>query len=402
LTLDSACEFLFGESVDSQLTEAGGHPTATNKAHDETAFSRNFDSAQMHMARRFRLSDNYWLYHSQQHKQNNKTVHEFVDYYVRLALSKGTQPKDTEPADEGQKEQYIFLEALAQQTRDPLELRAQLLNILLAGRDTTAPLLSWLFHLLLRHPATFASLRHTIITTFGPYDPDGPPSTDNDRITFTSLKTCQPLQNVLRETLRLWTVVPVNGRRATRATTLPTGGGPQGRDPVYLRAGQQVDYSVHVMHRREDLWGPDADAFRPERFAGRKGNPGWEYLPLNGGPRVCIGRQFALTEAAYVVVRLLQRFDGIWARPEELVGKVRCGYTITNAPGRPVALRLREARGGRIGIAGLVMSVDLRVFGIGCVVLCCYLSSLYGSKSTSSIPCANSIRTCLVSVNAVC
>lgn len=63
------------------------------------------------------------------------------------------------------------------------------------------------------------------------------------------------------------------------------------------------------MHRRKDLWGEDADEFRPERWA--KHRPGWEYLPFSGGPRVCIGQQFALTEIGYVMVRMLQRVDEV-------------------------------------------------------------------------------------------
>jgi cytochrome P450 len=78
---------------------------------------------------------------------------------------------------------------------------------------------------------------------------------------------------------------------------------------VYVKKGMQVDYSVYVMQRRKDLWGEDADEFRPDRWDGRKS--GWEYLPFNGGPRICIGQQFALTEAGYVIVRLAQRFERI-------------------------------------------------------------------------------------------
>jgi len=43
------------------------------------------------------------------------------------------------------------------------------------------------------------------------------------------------------------------------------------------------------MHRRRDIWGQDAAKFRPERWDGRR--PGWEYLPFNGGPRICIGQR---------------------------------------------------------------------------------------------------------------
>ena len=73
-------------------------------------------------------------------------------------------------------------------------------------------------------------------------------------------------------------------------TTLPVGGGPGGKDPIFVRKGQQVDYSVHVMHRLKHLWGEDADDFKPDRWVGRK--PGWEYLPFNGGPRICLGREY--------------------------------------------------------------------------------------------------------------
>jgi cytochrome P450 len=66
------------------------------------------------------------------------------------------------------------------------------------------------------------------------------------------------------------------------------------------------------MHRRKDIYGPDALEFRPERWAPEEGlRPGWGYLPFNGGPRICVGQQFALTEASYTIVRLLQEFKGV-------------------------------------------------------------------------------------------
>jgi len=95
---------------------------------------------------------------------------------------------------------------------------------------------------------------------------------------------------------------------------------------------------VHVMHRRRDLWGEDADDFKPERWDGRR--PGWEYLPFNGGPRICIGQQFALTEAGYVVVRLLQRFE---AMDGEVPARYMHGVTLTSCPADGVTVRLKEA-----------------------------------------------------------
>lgn len=327
LTIDTATEFLFGDSVQSQIAEA--NPTSSQ---DERSFSVNFDRAQFHMAKKFRLVDMHWLYSPQEYKTNQTVINDFVKHYVDLALEKGLSPKAT--SDE-KKDHYIFLEALAQQTRDPIELRAQLLNILLAGRDTTSSLLSWTFHQLLRNPAVFAKLRSTILENFGTYS-------DPQNLTFASLKSCQYLQYTLNETLRLWSVVPGNGRRTNKPTTLPRGGGPDGLSPVFLPASTQVDYSIHVMHRRKDLWGEDAEEFKPERFVGRR--PGWEFLPFNGGPRICIGQQFALTEASYVLVRLLQRFDKIEAKPGSLEGPVRSNLTLTSCPADLVTLRLHEAK----------------------------------------------------------
>lgn len=331
LTIDSACEFLFGESAGSQLSDAG---LLAADEKNTVNFPLHFDRALLHLAKRFRFGDLYWLHNPKEFKDDNKAVNKFISYYVDLALKKSPAEKKAEEGRHG-RERYVFLEALAEQTRDPAQLRAQLLNILLAGRDTTASLLSWLFHQLLRNPEVFKKLRATIIDNFGTYD-------DPQDITFVTLKGCQYLQYCLNETLRLWTVVPGNGRRTNKATTLPRGGGPDGNSPIYLKANTDVNYSVHVMMRRKDLWGEDAEEFKPDRWIGRR--PGWEFLPFNGGPRICIGQQFAITEASYVTVRLLQKFDKIETDPDELEGPVRSNLNLTNCPARVVKLRMREAK----------------------------------------------------------
>jgi cytochrome P450 len=66
--------------------------------------------------------------------------------------------------------------------------------------------------------------------------------------------------------LRLHPIVPGNGRTALVDTTLPVGGGPDGKSPIFIAAGQQVNYQVGVMHRRKDLFGEDAEEFKPERW----------------------------------------------------------------------------------------------------------------------------------------
>ena len=89
--------------------------------------------------------------------------------------------------------------------------------------------------------------------------------------------------------LRLFPVVPLNSRTAFVDSVLPLGGGPDGKSPIFVSKGSIVMYSVHSMQRRKDLYGEDADEFKPERWETLR--PGWEYLPFNGGPRICIGRK---------------------------------------------------------------------------------------------------------------
>jgi len=71
---------------------------------------------------------------------------------------------------------------------------------------------------------------------------------------------------------------------------LPVGGGEDGTKPVAIRKGQVVAFGVYGMHRRKDIWGEDADEFRPERWERRKMD--WAYLPFSGGPRICLGREY--------------------------------------------------------------------------------------------------------------
>ena len=98
--------------------------------------------------------------------------------------------------------------------------------------------------------------------------------------------------------------------------------------------------ALTLMHVNPVHWGPDAAEFKPDRWIGRR--PGWEFLPFNGGPRICLGQQFALTEAGYVIVRMLQKFDDIQTDESDPV--VRHQYSLTTAPLR-VSVRLHEAEG---------------------------------------------------------
>jgi len=110
-----------------------------------------------------------------------KRCHDFIDYYVHRALA---DSKEGERQGEGE---YIFLNALARQTQDPLEIRSQLISILLAGRDTTASLLGYTLYLLARHPEVYEKLRTEVLAAFGEYQEE------DHSITLVGLKNCHPV-----------------------------------------------------------------------------------------------------------------------------------------------------------------------------------------------------------------
>jgi cytochrome P450 len=124
-------------------------------------------------------------------REANRRVHEVVDHYVNVALEAKRNP-DRKQGDG----RYIFLEALAAETDNPKMLRDNMLNILLAGRDTTASLLSSTFFYLARYPQVFARLRKEIVDAFGD-------SRANVEITQTKLKDIPYLRYVLNEGIPL-------------------------------------------------------------------------------------------------------------------------------------------------------------------------------------------------------
>ena len=264
LTLDISTNFPFGESVKSLK--------APRSASEQT-FGDALNTAQAFVAKRFRLPDLYWLFGGSKFRKTCNDVHRFADQIIHRNLSRGSEKG------------AVFLDLLAERTPNRDALRGQIISLLAAGRDTTACLLTWTFFLLVRHRKILEKLREEVNTA----------CSDLANLTRTELRKMSYLQNVFKETSRLYPSVPVNDRKANKTTLLPIGGGPDRTAPVLIPKGASVAYSIYAMHRRPDLYGMDAELFRPERWDedmpmySDKTAAAWGYLPFNGGPRICLG-----------------------------------------------------------------------------------------------------------------
>jgi cytochrome P450 len=165
------------------------------------------------------------------------------------------------------------------------ELLIQMMNLIVAGHETTASALAWSFHHIHREPTVKARLVEELRSLPEPLDPE-------------SVAHLPYLEAVCSEALRLNPVAPLIGRSLRKGLTL------QGFD---LPPGIAVGISILQVHRRADLY-PEPDRFRPERFLERSYTP-FEYLPFGGGARRCLGAAFALYEMKLVLAAILRKYD---------------------------------------------------------------------------------------------
>ncbi|KAJ7694542.1 cytochrome P450 [Mycena rosella] len=338
-TMDSATEFLFGLSVDSLKANipyahnVAFPPPQSSAAGAQTAntFIEAFNESMQIVAERAHLGHIWPLFEIFEDKSAApmKVVSAFLDPIIaaaverkRVAEAVGTEKNDTEGK--------TLLDELLNSTSGkpyPKVLKDETLNILLAGRDTTMHAMTMVIYFLSMYPDVCAKLRGEVLTYVGP----------TRRPTFDDIKDMKYLRAVINESMRLYPSVPFNVRESVNATTWPS---PDPKEkPIYIPAGSRIAYSVFLMHRRPDLWGPDAEEFSPERFLDERLKKylltnSFQFLPFNAGPRICLGQQFAYNEMSFMLIRLLQSFSAFTLDEDAFAPEARPPAEWATAPGR--------------------------------------------------------------------
>ncbi|KDQ28725.1 hypothetical protein PLEOSDRAFT_27377 [Pleurotus ostreatus PC15] len=307
-------EFLFGQDVRS-LSAGLPYPsssplsiTSSNDSHSANVFAAAFIEGQNVTSLRTRYGINWPLFEWNDRVLPHRTiVNRFIDPIISAAIVKHkarVAVGDVAESKEVQEEETL-LDHLVKITQDHQTLQDEILNIMIAGRDTTACTLTFAVYMLAENPHVLKRVREEILDKVGP----------SRRPTHDDLRDMKYLRAFINETLRLYPavarVLKCNNRTSRHATLLPAKA--PGQKPFYIPPMTKAVYSVFLMHRRTDLWGPDALEFDPDRFLDDRvkyitKNP-FIFLPFNGGPRICLGQQFAYHESSFFLIRLLQRFS---------------------------------------------------------------------------------------------
>jgi cytochrome P450 len=170
------------------------------------------------------------------------------------------------------------------------EVRDEVVTIFVAGHETTAVAMTWIWYLLAQHPTEEAWLHAELDAVLSGRTP-----------TYEDLARLPYTRWVIEEAMRLYPPAPGLSTRVALADDTLAG--------TAVPKGAMVGIMPWVLHRHRDLWDQplrfDPERFSPESSAGRHR---YAYLPFGGGPRVCIGMAMAMNEATIILATLAQRF----------------------------------------------------------------------------------------------
>ncbi|CAI5491185.1 unnamed protein product, partial [Closterium sp. Naga37s-1] len=164
-------------------------------------------------------------------------------------------------------------------------LRDVCTNFILAGRDTSSVLMTWLFWLLTWHPTVEEKILAEVQSIVAARERDK----SFGAFTYEELKQMKYVHAAIAESLRLYPSVPADFKHVVKDDVLPDG--------THVKSGWRVQYELYAMGRMTRIWGPDAREFKPERWFDSNGElineSPFKFPAFNAGPRLCLGRDLA-------------------------------------------------------------------------------------------------------------
>ncbi|MCO5549867.1 hypothetical protein L7F22_003341 [Adiantum nelumboides] len=250
-----------------------------------------------------------------------ETVEELVAKCKAIVEAEGEKLSTDEYINDADPSILRFLLASREEVSST-QLRDDLLSMLVAGHETTASVLTWTLFLLTKNKQAYLKAQEEIDRVLKGRNPQ-----------FSDMKELKYVTRCINESMRLYPHPPVLIRRAQEPDILPGG--------YKLETGQDVMISVYNIHHSPQVW-ERAEDFLPDRFdldgpVPNESNTDFRYIPFSGGPRKCVGDQFAMLEAIVALAVLLQHLDFDLV-PDQTIG-MTTGATIHTTT---VTMRLKE------------------------------------------------------------
>lgn len=219
---------------------------------------------------------------------------EFMNKMVDDVIAARRDGGDTESKKDMLNAMLTGVDKASGEQLDDVNIRYQINTFLIAGHETTSGLLSYAIYALLKHPDVLKKAYEEVDRVLG--------SDVNIRPTSQQVMHLTYITQILKEALRLWPPAPAYGISPLQDETI---GG-----KYKLRKGTFVTVLVTALHRDPSVWGPHPDVFDPENFSreAEAKRPVNAWKPFGNGQRACIGRGFAMHEAALALGMILQRF----------------------------------------------------------------------------------------------
>ncbi|XP_019183016.1 PREDICTED: alkane hydroxylase MAH1-like [Ipomoea nil] len=180
-------------------------------------------------------------------------------------------------------------------------LRDTILNLMIAGRDTTSSALTWFIWLVSTHPEVEKNIRDELLTAVN----SGEDPKKFRLFKAEELKNLVYLHAALCESLRLYPPVPFQHKSPLQTDILPSG--------HKVSPDTRLMFSLYAMGRMQFIWGKDAKEFKPERWinwerGAVKHEPSYKFLAFNAGPRTCLGKEVAFTQMKAVAAAIIHNY----------------------------------------------------------------------------------------------
>ncbi|KAF3520871.1 hypothetical protein DY000_02061231 [Brassica cretica] len=222
-----------------------------------------------------------------------ETVEDLIAKCKEIVEREGERINDEEYVNESDPSILRFLLASREEVSS-VQLRDDLLSMLVAGHETTGSVLTWTLYLLSKSPSALAKAQEEVDRVLAGRNP-----------AYEDIKELKYITRCINESMRLYPHPPVLIRRAQVPDILPGN--------YKVNTGQDIMISVYNVHRSSAVW-EKAEEFLPERFElegpiPNETNTDFKFIPFSGGPRKCVGDQFALMEAIVALAVFLQHLN---------------------------------------------------------------------------------------------